>query len=325
MRAIAFLVLVVLGLAGCERAKAPGEALAEWAYPHSATSVFAPLPPGAYTVPGSRVTMTAAQAFDDNTPPDWFPDRHPPGPGIVMSNRAPLGRPGGPTPCGACHLVTGQGFLGSPNLAGLPAAYIEQQVRDFREGRRRSWSADLGSTKEMIKVAEEVNDTELAEAAQYFASLKMTLRYRVVESDTAPAVAPDKYGWLDVIPGKPREPLRGRNIEVADDFKQLLLADPNYVVTVYVPRGAVARGASLAASGGGAGQPCAGCHGEGLKGAGEAPPLAGRSAAYLARQLWDMHTGARGGPSVAQMQPVAAKLGEADIANLSAYLASLSP
>lgn len=325
---VAFLwagIAAAIGLAGCQRPPPDGAALAEWAYPHASTAVSFDLPPGRYTVPGSPVTLDAAQASSDETPADWFPEQGPPPPPVVATKAPPQGRADGPTPCGACHLIRGQGFLGTPNLAGLPAAYIEEQVRAFREGRRVSWSKDIGSTKEMIEVARKATDAEVAAAAGYFAALPMTRRYRVVESQTAPAVKPDKFGWLDVVPGAPREPIRGRNVEVAEDFTRMLISDPTYQVTIYVPPGSVAKGAALVASGGAAGQPCAACHGQDLKGQGAVPALAGRSAAYLARQLWDIRTGARHGPEVAAMQPIAAKLAEADIAPITAYLASLAP
>ena len=67
---------------------------------------------------------------------------------------------------------------------------------------------------------------------------------------------------------------------------------------------------------------CAGCHGEGLRGA-VAPGIAGRSPSYLGRQLYDFQQGARHGEMAVAMQPVVAKLSGADIVNLTAYAASL--
>ena len=56
-----------------------------------------------------------------------------------------------------------------------------------------------------------------------------------------------------------------------------------------------------------------------------APPLAGRSAAYLARQLLDIKTGARNGPLAAQMQGPARGLNDEEIRDLAVYAASLKP
>jgi cytochrome c553 len=55
------------------------------------------------------------------------------------------------------------------------------------------------------------------------------------------------------------------------------------------------------------------------------PGLAGRSPSYLARQIWDIKTGSRRGPAVALMQAPVAQLNEADIVDITAYLASRRP
>jgi cytochrome c553 len=41
--------------------------------------------------------------------------------------------------------------------------------------------------------------------------------------------------------------------------------------------------------------------------------------------LWDIKTGARGGPAVAPMRATTAGLSEADITDVVAYLAALEP
>jgi cytochrome c553 len=104
-----------------------------------------------------------------------------------------------------------------------------------------------------------------------------------------------------------------------------MLGDPHLGFVAYVPPGAIARGQGLAAHGVAAQQPCSACHGAGLKGSDEAPPLAGRSPTYLARQLWDFHTGARHNTAAAPMRIVAAGLDAPQIVDLVAYLASLKP
>jgi len=55
------------------------------------------------------------------------------------------------------------------------------------------------------------------------------------------------------------------------------------------------------------------------------PGLAGRSAIYLFRQLYDIQHGTRHGNSVALMQPVAAKLSQDDMIDLAAFMASRTP
>jgi cytochrome c553 len=54
------------------------------------------------------------------------------------------------------------------------------------------------------------------------------------------------------------------------------------------------------------------------------PSIAGRSPIYLARQMFDIKHGVRGGANVALMQGTVAKLTDEDIINLSAYPASLA-
>ena len=55
------------------------------------------------------------------------------------------------------------------------------------------------------------------------------------------------------------------------------------------------------------------------------PGLAGRSAVYIFRQLYDIQHGARKGVSVALMQPVVAKLTQDDMIALAAFMASRTP
>ena len=70
---------------------------------------------------------------------------------------------------------------------------------------------------------------------------------------------------------------------------------------------------------------CAQCHGPDLMGKGDAPPLAGRSASYLARQLYDFQRETRLGRLAPLMRVVVANLRDEDMLAISAYLASLQP
>jgi cytochrome c553 len=53
------------------------------------------------------------------------------------------------------------------------------------------------------------------------------------------------------------------------------------------------------------------------------PGIAGRSASYMARQLYDMKVGDRNGLWTQLMKPVVAQLDNEDILAITAYLASL--
>jgi len=60
-------------------------------------------------------------------------------------------------------------------------------------------------------------------------------------------------------------------------------------------------------------------------GLGEAPPIAGRSPSYIARQLFDIQQGTRRGAGVELMKVVVAKLTPEDMVSISAYVASKFP
>ena len=310
----------VCGLAACSRREPTPSPVLAWAYPHAAKAPLPEAPPGPQHVPGSHLTFTQAQVSDDQNPPDWNPEEHALAPAVVVHGRA-----GGPTPCAACHLFNGQGFIGAPNLAGLSAGYIVQQVQEFRSGRRVSSEHGRPATAEMIEVANKVSDAELVKAASYYAALPRRPWFRVVETATVPATRPDYYGWLDLVPGAPGEPIGNRIIEVPEDMARMTLSDPHSGVVVYVPPGSLARGEALVRAGGHGSEPCSSCHAADLRGLDDTPPLAGRSPAYLARMLWDIKTGARHGPAVAAMQGPAGALSETDIIDVAAYLASLKP
>jgi cytochrome c553 len=67
---------------------------------------------------------------------------------------------------------------------------------------------------------------------------------------------------------------------------------------------------------------CASCHGANLLGQGEVPAIGGRSALHAARQMFEYRSGARGGASALPMKDVVARLTDADIIAISAYLAA---
>lgn len=67
--------------------------------------------------------------------------------------------------CSTCHGAKGEGGGDGlyPRLAGLPAAYIENQLRDFRDGRRQS--------PLMSPMAAGLADADIRTVAQYLAAL----------------------------------------------------------------------------------------------------------------------------------------------------------
>ena len=94
----------------------------------------------------------------------------------------------------------------------------------------------------------------------------------------------------------------------------------------YVPVGSIARGKSLARSGASAlTTPCVTCHGQNLQGVGLIPPIAGRSASYILRQLLAFKTGARAGTTGQPMAAVVINLQLNNMIDVAAYASSLQP
>ena len=291
----------------------------DWAFPRldAPAKAAAAVPPKSVGLAGSTVRYSPAALGDRFHAVDWRPSSHPPMPAAVRDGHAP-----DVAACGFCHLPGGQGRPENAALAGLPAAYIVQQVADFRSGARGGVHPDWAPTALMIKSASGADPAAVADAAAYFSKLTFTSRVKVVEAAMLPeptaAAGVYKFG-----PG--RAALGQRIIEGPTDFDRFEKRDDRVGFVAYVPVGAIARGRALAASGdGGRTQPCAACHGETLRG-GLGPPLAGRSPTYLFRQLLGFRSGARGGADSLPMQAVTAKLDEADMIDLAAYAASLRP
>ena len=317
--------LVLLSLATLAQAADDGFVVPAWPYPGSpAGTAAAAAPPDATTplrLPGSNEAFTAAQLRDLFAPPDWYPDRHPPMPGIVAHGRKPA-----VYACGYCHLPDGQGRPENAALAGLPAPYIEAQVADFRSGTRRSaWHGTYLPTDFMRASAENAADAEVASAAEYFSGLRLTRRVEVVEATRIPRVAESAWVYV-MVGGDETEPLGRRIIEVAIDHERHELRDPATAYRAYVPQGSIARGRTIAQSGqGGTALACVACHGTDLRGAGVVPPLAGRSPTYIVRQLLAFRTGARSAATGAPMMPVVALMNVDDMVAAAAYAASLEP
>ena len=295
-----------------------------WAFPGNGG---APTPPpmadsvALLSVPGSAARYTEAQTRNPLAPPDWHPEGHPPMPHIIAHGRPPAGYA-----CGFCHLPNGRGRPENATVAGLPAAYITQQVQDMRSGARRSAGpAGYRPWELMHAVAMQVSDADLAEAAAYFASIRMVRRVTVTEAERIPASR--EVGFLHRLdPDRGTEPLGQRIVETPLDVRRHELRDDASGFMAYVPPGSLARGAELATRGiDGPASACTTCHGPDLRGVGLIPPIAGRSAMYLMRQLVAFKTGARAGAAGQPMAIMAAKLSTDDMIAAAAYAASREP
>ena len=270
-------------------------------------------------VPDSEVRMTLTQTRDRFLASDWHPTSHPAMPEPVLHGRKP-----NTYACGLCHRAEGQGGPESANISGLGKDYILRQVQEMRSHARQTAVDQRLPIVVKSQVFNSVTDEELIEAAAYFSSLPARTYLKVVETDVVPKTAAYSNGFLVPAPEGGTEPLGQRIIEIPDDVNRFELRDSRAPITAFVPRGGVARGRALAESGGGAGVPCATCHGEGLKG-GIGPRLAGQYATYVVRQLHDLKTGRRKGEQAGQMAATVEKLTLPDMIALAAYAASLSP
>ncbi len=277
-------------------------------------------------LPAATNAFNLKQIDDNYGPADWFPSDHPQMPEPVAHGR----KPDVPA-CSFCHYPNGKGRPNNAGPAGLPAAYILQQLEDFRDGARKSWDTRKRNTTQMITIAKGLKDDEMKVAAEYFASMKWTPWIKVVETETVPKTQfLGGGGGLSVpIEGAEAgtEPIGHRLVEVpANPEETEPLRNPRSGFIAYVPVGTLKKGEALVTRGGdGKTVACAACHGEGLKGNGNFPSLAGRSPSYLARQLYDMQHFTRVGPGSQLMQQVVEKLSEDDILAITAYIASLAP
>ena len=121
-------------------------------------------------------------------------------------------------------------------------------------------------------------------------------------------------------------PIGQRIVEIPENLERTELRDDSSGFVAYVPVGSIKKGQTLVKTGGGGKTvQCGVCHGDDLKGLGPIPGIAGRSPSYIARQLYDMQTGARNGAWAPLMKAAVAKLTPEDLVSISAYAASLAP
>jgi cytochrome c553 len=284
----------------------------DWAFPVINGQLPAE-PAGTRSLPGSTRTFPSTQIDDLNNPPDWFPDEHPPAPQIVKYGH------GDALACGACHLMSGSGHPESADLTGHTAAYIIQQLEDFRSGARKD-------SARMNGIVQGLSDEEIRKAAEYFAGLKPQAWTKVTEAATVPKtiVGGGRMRFASREGGT--EPIGNRIITLPQDEARVRLRDPHIGFIAYVPTGSLAKGEALVKNGGnGKTVACALCHGDALTGLGNVPRIAGLHPIYIARQLYLFKDGFRNGPDAQLMKKPAEKLTDDDILSIAAYVASLPP
>ena len=283
-----------------------------WAFPIQAGTLPAE-PPGPKSIEGSTKSYTPQQIDDLLNPPDWLPETHKPAPAIVQKGH------GNALACGACHLMSGFGHPESADVTGFTADYFVQQMADFKAGVRKDYARMNG-------IAKELSDQEVREAAEWFASLPRGRWIRVVEAAMVPKTFVGQGRMRFVDPNATgMEPIGARIIMLPEDQTKARLRDPRSGFVAYVPPGSVAKGRALVNGAGGRSVQCSVCHGEGLKGLANVPRIAGLHPIYIVRQLHLFKDGDRSGPDAPLMKKPVAALSDADIVNVAAYVASLSP
>lgn len=281
----------------------------------------APAPdPTPRSVPGSTLTFTRAQIGGGNGvgPADWFPQDHPAMPDVVAKGRGAEVRA-----CSLCHYPNGKGRAENSGVAGLPVSYFIQALNDYRNDLRKSGEPRKGNTNVMIQIAKGMTDQEMRQSAEYFGSMKWTPWVKVVETQTV-AKTRNAGGLYLRLDGNETEPLGMRILEVPEFTERTeVLRDPRAGFIAYAPVGSIKKGEALVTTGGnGRTVACGSCHGADLQGLGPVPGLAGRSPSYIARQMYDMKSGARKGEWAALMKAAVDRLTDEDYVNIAAYVAS---
>jgi len=279
------------------------------------------------TLPGGTGAWTVTEAANDYGPVDWYPGDHPTMPEIVAHGDQRRGI----RACALCHFPNGSGKPENAPVSGTSVQYFMNQMADFTKGLRHTSDKNKANAWEMPLMAAAMTPEEWKQAAEYFAAIKYIPKNKVVEATRIPKVAPNANGLFlksagnDA--GNDRVPLGNRLIETPDDPEDAqILRNPRSPFTAYVPPGTLKKGEMLAMTGGnGRTVRCDICHGPGLRGLDPVPAIAGRQASYLARQMYDMQTGARHGIWSPLMKRVVEKLTEDDLMALASYVTSLPP
>jgi len=221
-----------------------GDGPPAWAYPVNPPGLTeSPDDGSGLRVPDSDAAFTLTQIRDLNFCADWHPDDHPPMPEIVARGRRPA-----VLACGSCHRADGSGGPENARVAGLPAAYIAQQIADFKSGARKT-SVPGRNPERMAAIANAISNEEIEVAADYFSALKPRVAIRIVEAVSVPKTR--VVDWhLAVASTAGTEPLGQRIVEVPENLEQFERRDGRSRWVAYVPPGSVERGQTLVMSGG---------------------------------------------------------------------------
>jgi cytochrome c553 len=203
-----------------------------------------------------------------------------------------------------------------------------RQMQDFKNNLRKDPEANAQSARaaRMNIIAAGLPEEEMRKAVEWFSTLKPAVWYKVIEATTVPKTWVNGGRMRLPLPAGGTEPLGNRIITLPQDPARVELRDPHSGFIAYVPPGSIKKGEELVTKGGGGKTiACNICHGEGLKGLGDVPALAGVHPIYVVRQLYNIQVGANSSSAAAQMKKVVEKLSEDEMIAIAAYTASLAP
>jgi cytochrome c553 len=195
-------------------AQAEAESFPAWAYPWAPDFKAMPDDGLPRHVPDSDAAFTVTQERDLFFVPDWHPGDHPLMPDAVGKGRRPEVRA-----CGSCHRASGTGGPENASLAGLPAAYIIQQMANYKSGARKFSGPPRSPVTLMMAISKAATDAEIEAAANYFSALKPTPNIKVVETDTVPKTQIARV-FYTTLPDAGTEPLGRRIVEAPLDMAQ---------------------------------------------------------------------------------------------------------
>ena len=160
-------------------------------------------------------------------------------PPIVASGREAAGI----WACGMCHYPNGQGRPENAGVAGLPKAYIVQQLLDFKNGLRQSSDPTKTNSQYMIAYAAAMSSEDIDQAATYFSSMRWRPWIEVVEADTVPKTHVEGGVHLP-LEGRNagKEPIGRRIIEMPKNAEYSeIQRNPRVGWVAYAPVGAIAK------------------------------------------------------------------------------------
>tara|TARA_R110001583_G_scaffold7158_1_gene35583 strand:- start:41511 stop:42458 length:948 start_codon:yes stop_codon:yes gene_type:complete len=132
--------------------------------------------------------------------------------------------------CGACHGATGLSSSPTyPNLAGQKAAYIVQQLTDFKSGARTNMM--------MAPMAANLSEQDMADLAAYFSIQKRSNEAAASDDSSAPATAPAAAGSVEIVTSTTAKGLYAGDVKAGQEKSVMCAschgADGNSLIAIY--------------------------------------------------------------------------------------------